>query len=158
MNGVLPQVLWTRHLLEAQGHEARDNVVFQDDQSATLLANNGRGSSGKRMRHIEIRCFFVTDRINQKQMRVACCPTAEMIADYFTKPLQGALFRRLRDAVLNIPQKHGPASVENTDASTLQCRRSVLKNSGPVEGQTWSQVVAGSSVQNSAVSSSRAAG
>jgi len=111
MNDVLPQVLWTRYFLEAQGYEVRDNVVFQDNQSTMLLANNGRGSSGKRTRHIEIRCFFVTDRINQKQMRVACCPTAEMIADYFTKPLQGALFRRLRDAILNIPQKHSPASI-----------------------------------------------
>jgi len=89
MNDVLPQVLWTRYFLEAQGYEVRDNVVFQDNQSTMLLANNGHGSSGKRTRHIEIRYFFVTDMINQKQMRVAYCPTAEMIADYFTKPLQG---------------------------------------------------------------------
>ena len=174
MNDVLSQVLWTRYFLEAQGYEVRDNVVFQDNQSMMLLANNGRGSSGKRTRHIEIRYFFVTDRINQKQMRVAYCPTAEMIANYFTKPLQGALFRRLRDAIHNIPHKDGPASMENNDASTLQDHRSVFEDSGahgpptklaaracvhrgPVEGQTWAQVVAGSSLQNSTMSSSRVA-
>jgi len=155
VNDVLPQVLWTRYFLEAQGYEVRDNV--QDNQSTMLLANNGRGSSGKRTRHIEIRYFFVTDRISQKQMRVACCPTKEMIADYFTKPLQGALFRRLRDAILNIPQKDGSASMENVDTPTLPDPRSVLKGSGTVEGQTWAQVVAGNSLQNSTVSSGRLA-
>ena len=30
------------------------------------------------------------------------CPTEEMIADFFTKPLQGALFYKFRDAILGI--------------------------------------------------------
>jgi hypothetical protein len=30
------------------------------------------------------------------------CPTKEMIADYFTKPLQGTLFKQLRDQIMNI--------------------------------------------------------
>ena len=32
------------------------------------------------------------------------CPTESMIADYFTKPLQGALFFKLRDAIMGIGQ------------------------------------------------------
>ena len=28
------------------------------------------------------------------------CPTEEMVADYFTKPLQGEQFRKLRNAVM----------------------------------------------------------
>jgi hypothetical protein len=31
---------------------------------------------------------------------VVCCPTEQMLADFFTKPLQGSLFRRLREAVM----------------------------------------------------------
>jgi heme oxygenase len=30
------------------------------------------------------------------------CPTVEMIADFFTKPLQGAQFYKFRDAILGI--------------------------------------------------------
>jgi hypothetical protein len=30
------------------------------------------------------------------------CPTGEMIADFFTKPLQGAQFYKFRDAILGI--------------------------------------------------------
>ena len=30
------------------------------------------------------------------------CPTEEMIADYFTKPLQGSSFRKMRNSIMNI--------------------------------------------------------
>ena len=43
----IPQVLWTRYFLEAQGYRVRDNLVYQDNRSAILLETNGRGSSGK---------------------------------------------------------------------------------------------------------------
>jgi hypothetical protein len=32
---------------------------------------------------------------------VEYCPTGEMIADYFTNPLQGSLFKRFRDMIMN---------------------------------------------------------
>jgi hypothetical protein len=59
----MPQVLWTRYFLEAQGYGVEDLIVYQNNQIAILLENNGRGSSGKRTRHINIQYFFVTDRI-----------------------------------------------------------------------------------------------
>jgi hypothetical protein len=109
---VLPQALWTRYFMEAQGQEIDDNLLYQDNESSIKLENNGRKSSGKRTRHINVRYFFITDRIKCKEIRVAYCPTGDMLADYFTKPLQGALFRRMRDMVLNIPHSVGPASIE----------------------------------------------
>ena len=99
----MPLVIWTRNFLVAQGFEVKDNVVFQDNQSSMLLERNGRASSGRRTRHINIRYFFVTDRIKNKEMRVEYCPTGEMLADFFTKPLQGAQFRKLRNLILNLP-------------------------------------------------------
>ena len=30
------------------------------------------------------------------------CPTAEMIADFMTKPLQGATFRKFRDIIMGV--------------------------------------------------------
>jgi len=87
VDDVLSQVLWTRCFMQAQGSEVRDNVMCQDNQSAMLLENNGRGSSSKRTRHINMRHFFVTDRIHKKKLRVAHCPTKEMLANCFTKPL-----------------------------------------------------------------------
>ena len=38
-------------------------------------------------------------------MRVEYCPTEEMIGDFFTKPLQGSLFRKFRALILNLPDE-----------------------------------------------------
>jgi hypothetical protein len=99
----MPLVVWTRNFLTAQGYNVRDNVVYQDNQSTMLLAKNGRASSGRRTRHIDIRYFFVTDRIKRGELRIEYCPTADMVADFFTKPLEGSLFRKLRGIILNMP-------------------------------------------------------
>ena len=55
VNDLMPQVLWTRYFLEAQGFNISDSIVFQDTQSAILLEKNGRASSSKRRRHINVR-------------------------------------------------------------------------------------------------------
>ena len=46
------------------------------------------------------RYFWIKDRLKSEKIQVIYCPTAKMIADFFTKPLQGNLFRKLRDVVL----------------------------------------------------------
>jgi len=92
VSDVLSQVIWTRYFMEAQGYHVKDTIVYQDNQSAILLEKNGRASSGKRTRHINIRYFFVTDRVANGEATIEYCPTKEMLADYFTKPLQGAQF------------------------------------------------------------------
>ena len=51
---------------------------------------------------MEIRYFFVKDRVASKEVTIEHCPTEDMLADYFTKPLQGAQFKKLRDIVMNV--------------------------------------------------------
>ena len=60
--------------------------------------------SGKRTKHINIRYFYVADKVANKEVSIAYCPTTEMIRNFFTKPLQGALFKKLRNFILNITQ------------------------------------------------------
>jgi hypothetical protein len=100
----LPKHIWFRYFRLAQGGDNREDVLYQDNQAAMLLQNNGRMSCGKGSKHIHIRYFFITDKINSKEIRVQHCPTKEMIADYFTKPVQGGLFRKFRDMILGIKQ------------------------------------------------------
>ena len=102
LDDVMPQILWTRYFLIAQGFVVTDNIIYRDNQSSMRLEKNGRGSSGKRTRHINIRYFFVTDRINADEMSIEYCPTEMMVADFYTKPLQGKLFRLFRSIILNL--------------------------------------------------------
>ena len=103
VDDVLPQVLWTRNFLLAQGWEVNETVVYQDNKSAILLETNGAASSSKRTRHIDIRYYFVKDRIAAGELTIEFCPTDDMWADYFTKPLQGAKFLFLRRIIMNEP-------------------------------------------------------
>ena len=102
VNDAMSLIVWTKLFLEAQGIKVTDNVLYQDNQSAILLENNGKRSSSKKTRHIEIRYFFVTDNILRKQLRTEYLSTDLMTADALTKPLQGAKFRQFRRELLNL--------------------------------------------------------
>ena len=43
---------------------------------------------------------LVTDRIKNGNIQVQYCPTKQMIADYMSKPLQGALFYLFRNVIM----------------------------------------------------------
>ena len=93
-------ILWTRLFLEEQGVHVKDNILYQDNKSAILLEKNGKRSSGKRTRALNIRYFFVTDQVEKKNLSIEYCPTGEMWADYMTKPLQGATFEKFKKKIM----------------------------------------------------------
>ena len=73
----MPMVLWTCLFMEAQGYEVKDNILYQDKKSAILMSNNTKSSSGKRTKQINVRYFFVTDRLARKEISMEYCPTAD---------------------------------------------------------------------------------
>jgi hypothetical protein len=101
INDVLPQALWTKYFLDAQVY-GTTTILNQDNQSTIKLADNGKVSSGRGTCHFNIRYFFITDQITRKEVAVQYYPTKEMVADYFTKPLQGVLFYKCRDQILGL--------------------------------------------------------
>lgn len=119
------QVLWTWHFLAAQGEYMPSTTIYQDNKSTILLAENGKASSGKRTRHLNIRYLLITDQIKKGHVKVAFCPTQDMIADFFTKPLQGSLFMRMREKILNLPA----SEVANVHRSVLkECTKADERN------------------------------
>ena len=55
---------WAQLFLEAQGYPCT-SVLHQDNEAAMRLELNGKRSSGKRTRHLNIRYFYITDQIDQ---------------------------------------------------------------------------------------------
>ena len=47
-----------------------------------------------------MRFFFVKNRIDDKEVQIEYFPTHIMLADYYTKALQGKLFTQLRDTIM----------------------------------------------------------
>jgi hypothetical protein len=94
--------------------------------------------------------FFVANRVESGEIRIEHCPTGIMIADYFTKALQGALFWKLRDMIMgntNIPlplemnMNTPDPSTGIPDGTTLKESRSVLKDKIAVSGSPRSLMV-----------------
>ena len=130
----MPAILWTRYFMEAQGFPLKPSVIHQDNMSAMLLETNGRGSSGKRTRHMNVRYFFVADVVKRKEAVLRYCPTDEMIGDFFTKPLGGAKFRRFRNIIMNISHdEHGPVDVDELMAIHYDKMKQKINESGAAQ-------------------------
>ena len=96
----LPNTLWVQLFMRAQGYDILNVFFERDNESAIKMEQNGRTSAGPRSRHIDIRYFWIKDRVKHADVTIRHCPTLQMLADFFTKPLQGHLFRMFRDVLL----------------------------------------------------------
>ena len=117
VDDMMPDVLWSALFLQEQGFEIKNNLIHQDNQAAILLEKNGKSSSGKRTKHINTRYFFVTDRIEKGDVSVTWCPTEDMTGDFWTKPLQGALFKRFRDLIMGVVPHPKPRGIKKKTKS-----------------------------------------
>ena len=98
---VLPDLLWVGYFLEEQGYRVYTSIMLRDNKSCMLLEQNGQKSSTKRTNHINVRYFFITDRIENGDLSIEYCPTEEMLVDLMTKLLQGNKFIHFRKEIMN---------------------------------------------------------
>ena len=70
VSDALPRVIWYQNFLRDQWYQVNDSIIYQDNQRTIQLCNNGRPSSSRRNRHIDIHYFFITDRIKYKEVSV----------------------------------------------------------------------------------------
>jgi histone deacetylase 1/2 len=96
--------LWQRDFLEEQGHGLVNLILHQDNTSTIKMLEIGKSRSN-RTRHINVRYFFMKERIDNKEIQIVHTGTEDMIADILTKPLQGKLFHRLRAMLLSSPEE-----------------------------------------------------
>ena len=105
VDDVMDKILWTKLFLQAQGVQIQENILYQDNQSSIKLETNGKWSSGKRTRAINIRYFFVTDNVEKGNLQIEYKPSEDMVADFLTKPLQGKKFEEFRAKLMGFHGK-----------------------------------------------------
>ena len=86
--------------MEAQGYKLWSNILAEDNESTIQMSKNCRDSCTSTSKHIAIKYFGVTDQIKNGNIKIVHCPTKQMIADFFTKPLQGASFHLFRNVII----------------------------------------------------------
>jgi hypothetical protein len=74
----------------AQGYGCNRNIILQDNKSSVLMEINGKASSGKRTRDMNIHFFNITNRVEKEEVEIMWVPCEDMVADYLTKALQSA--------------------------------------------------------------------
>ena len=99
---LMTHILWTKYFLNWQGYNTKDTILYQYNKSTILLDKNGKKSSSKRKKHTAILYYFITDRFKADELNIDSFPTGDMVADYFTKPLQGKTFFQFRKEITNL--------------------------------------------------------
>lgn len=95
----IQEVQWIRGILAELGLASKEaSTVYGDNQSAIAVSKNGIKS--ERTKHIDVKYHFVTDTIEQQQVKLQWIPTAEQQADIFTKALPAIIFLKLRGKLM----------------------------------------------------------
>ena len=92
--------LWLGYFLDEQGYKLKSNLIHQDNQSVMKMEVNGRTSCTRNPRHVNIKYFFIKDRVNKGEVDITYCLTGQMVTDFFTKPLQGSLFKKFKSIIM----------------------------------------------------------
>ena len=106
-------VMWMKHLFVSQVRSisvnsllkplGSDITIEQDNTSKIQLERNGWKSSSKRTKHINVRYFYITDRLKAGDIsRVLYKPTSDIKSDYLTKALQGKAFQAHRKTLMGL--------------------------------------------------------
>jgi len=89
-----------RNFVECQGYDVGPAVIYQDNLSCMALVRRGSPAS-ERSRHISIRHFWVTEKVQDGEVVVQHLSTKRMFANALTKPVQGAQFIEERRGLTN---------------------------------------------------------
>lgn len=105
LSDALPMILWIREMLIELGYMRENQAikVMEDNMSTIALVKRGRPGS-ESTRHINIRFFFISDRVRIGHVAIEYCETEMMVADYFTKALVGTAHHEMAKLMMNSPE------------------------------------------------------
>ena len=91
----IQEALWLKKLLSDLTNKVEKSIdIYEDNQSTISMAKNQH--SHGRSKHIDIKYHFIKEHCVDGCIQLIYCPTEEMKADMFTKPLYSTQFKKLR--------------------------------------------------------------
>jgi len=93
------EVLWLRDLLAELGYLQKSaSTIFCDNLGTIHIANNDVVTP--KVKHIAMRHHFLKENIAAGKIKIEYIPTADNIADFMTKPLEGKQFAKFRKQLM----------------------------------------------------------
>ena len=77
------EVIFIQSMLKELFGEAKQAVIFEDNEGAIFLAKNQQ--VGQRTKHIDVRHHFIRDKLNEGTVAIGYIPTDENPSDIHTK-------------------------------------------------------------------------
>ena len=91
------EAMWMKRLIHEFESMKEGNMspvkIYEDNQSAICIAKSQQQHG--RSKHIDIKFHFTREQVELKNIQLVYCKSRDMIADVFTKPLSGPLFKRM---------------------------------------------------------------
>jgi hypothetical protein len=118
-----------RTTLEELGHKQPPTPMETDNTTATGYSNGS--IKQKRTKAMDMRFYWIKDRVKQGQFKIYWDPGFQNLADYFTKHHSPAHHKRIRDAYFHDNER--PIDRKGIQDSAL---RGCVNNSGKAGAQT----------------------
>ncbi|KAE8998920.1 hypothetical protein PR003_g19862 [Phytophthora rubi] len=95
-------IVWTHNLCEELNlRRHRQTVLYQDNQSTIKVIMATKGNY--KIKGVDLKYHKVRDLYERGDFAVRYCPTTDMLADIFTKPLGATQFSKLRERLNVVP-------------------------------------------------------
>ena len=120
--------MWLKRILQDLGYTMKRTIFHQDNESAEKMESNDLKSCGDKSIHINTRYFFIKNMLEREKIDLRHCGTECMIADFLTEPLQGSLFRRMRDIIMghtSFPTEERVGNCRKMSKKTVDVRSDV---------------------------------
>jgi hypothetical protein len=86
------ECLWLQKLQTDLNIKSLPTIIREDNQATIKTANNI--INNERSKHIDVRYHFIREKVNDETIKLEYCPTTDMVADIFTKPLGRVLLEK----------------------------------------------------------------
>ena len=91
------EAIFLRRFLDELDLPQSSVTLLLDNQSAMQLARNPVHHS--RTKHIDVRHHFIREKVESGEIKLEYIPTADQVADIFTKPLPVVKFVKFRSGL-----------------------------------------------------------
>ena len=106
-----------------KGMQLKTPIVYQDNTSAMILSSDD--AKMIRNKHILARQQMIQQWVRDSDLKIKYVSTTDMIADFFTKPLQGKRFTAMCDVLLGYSRQVGGGAMESaSDDETSTAKKS----------------------------------